>query len=179
MSCFYVNKVYDQEPDNKVISFTETNSQKWFLGFHYREGKKLYIPGDVPESPLQQKRTAEYKVQSLVMGVETGDRPYNSATLSVSTPKGDKNKERGIPLQQVQTRNMGMMQTEEVIHKNDSNPTLEYVFITNYGTRKSHIYNMNTKAKTPVELSAETTTKYFGVIHKHASDVTVTLQGTY
>lgn len=133
----------------------------------------------MPESPLRQKRTAEYKVQNLVMGVETGDRPYNSATLSVSIPRGEKNKERGIPLQQVQTRNMGMVQSDEVVHTNSGNEPLEYVFITSYSARESHIYNMNTKAKTPVELSAETTTKYFGVLHAHSSDVTITLQGTY
>ena len=113
------------------------------------------------------------------MGVETGDRPYNSATLSVSIPRGEKNKERGIPLQQVQTRNMGMVQSDEVVHTNSGNDPLEYVFITSYSARESHIYNMNTKAKTPVELSAETTTKYFGMLHAHSSDVTITLQGTY
>ena len=38
------------------------------MGEKERNGKKLFVPGDVPPSDLLQKRTASYAVQSLVMG---------------------------------------------------------------------------------------------------------------
>ena len=132
----------------------------------------------MPESPLLQKRAAEYKVQELVMGVEDSQRPYNSASLSVSVPNKEMNQKRAIPVEKVQIRKMNAVRSDESVAETTSDKDLDFVFITNFEERKSSIYNLKTEVKTPVTVCAETVKQYFGNVAVHPSDVTMTLQGT-
>lgn len=132
----------------------------------------------MPESPLLQKRAAEYKVQELVMGVEDSQRPYNSASLSVSVPNKEMNQKRAIPVEKVQIRKMNAVRSDESVAETTSDKDLDFVFITNFEERKSSIYNLKTEVKTPVTVCAETVKQYFGNVGVHPSDVTMTLQGT-
>lgn len=132
----------------------------------------------MPESPLLQKRAAEYKVQELVMGVEDSQRPYNSDSLSVSVPNKEMNQKRAIPVEKVQIRKMDAVRSDESVAETTSDKDLELVLITNFEERKSSIYNLKTEVKTPVTVCAETVKPYFGNVGVHPSDVTMTLQGT-
>ena len=132
----------------------------------------------MPESPLLQKRAAEYKVQELVMGVEDSQRPYNSASLSVSVPNKEMNQKRAIPVEKVQIRKMDAVRSDESVAETTSDKDLEFVLITNFEERKSSLYNLKTEVKTPVTVCAETVKQYFGNVEVHPSDVTMTLQGT-
>ena len=132
----------------------------------------------MPESPLLQKRAAEYKVQELVMGVEDSQRPYNSASLSASVPNKEMNQKRAIPVEKVQIRKMDAVRSDESVAETTSDKDLEFVLITNFEERKSSIYNLKTEVKTPVTVCAETVKQYFGNVGVHPSDVTMTLQGT-
>ena len=62
------------------------------MGEKERNGKKLFVPGDVPPSDLLQKRTASYAVPSLVMGARKDGKAYNSARYSVSFPHAEQNR---------------------------------------------------------------------------------------
>ena len=112
------------------------------------------------------------------MGVGDSQRPYNSASLSVSVPNREMNQKRAIPVEKVQVRKMDAVRSNESITEATNEKDLEFVFVTNYEERKSSIYNLKTEVKTPVTLCAETVKQYFGNVGIHPSDVTMTLQGT-
>lgn len=136
---------------------------------------KLFIPGDVPYSTEHQKRTAEYKVQSLTMGVPNGGKTYNAAFLSVPVPKKDDNLHRGIPLDKISHRKVEGVETDfNPFSSRDIQQSV--VFITNYTTRNLYSYNLSTKKI--VQISSLPIDQMRG-LYQHPRDVTLTLQGTY
>lgn len=87
------------------------------MGEKERDGKKLFVPGDVVESDQLQKRTASYAIQSLVMGVRSDGKAYNSARYNVEVPKPADNMRRGLSLTAISKRSMeeGSHRTSRII----------------------------------------------------------------
>lgn len=143
----------------------------------------MFVPGDVPSSPSLQKRTAEYKVQSLTMGVPADGKAYNPATLAVGVPNKEANAKRAIPVEKTVTRKMES--TEEVPVESTSTVTntqseLQFIYITDRSKNITSVYNVQTKQSEIISaVSSSTTEKYFGNLSAFKSDVTLTLQGTY
>lgn len=141
----------------------------------------MFIPGDVPDSPLPQKRTAEYKVQKLVMDVPENGKVYNAASLVVTLPRKEANEKRAIPVAKKEIPIVSKIQTDErEVSVEESSPDrLTYVYITE-PNNTYFIYNIHTQQKKPIEeISTETTRQYFGQLSKYKSDITITLQGKY
>lgn len=154
------------------------------MGSKIRDGIRLFIPGDVPQSNARQKRTAEYKVQKLTMGVGDGNRPYNSAFLAVNVPKKEDNHKRGIPVEKMEERKMKATETffqskvtSEESHTETSG--LKYIYITDRVNNRTSIYNIqNGESQDIPAISTSTTLQYFGKQSEYDSDITLTLQGT-
>lgn len=142
----------------------------------------MFIPGDVPSSPSLQKRTAEYKVQTLTMGVPADGKAYNPATLAVSIPNKETNAKRAIPVEKTMTRKMKSTEEAPIESTNtvkDSQSELQYIYITDRSKNVTSVYNVQTKQSEVISgVSSSTTQKYFGNLSTFKSDVTLTLQGT-
>ena len=69
------------------------------------------------ESGQLQKRTASYAIQSLVMGVRSDGKAYNSARYNVEVPKPADNMRRGLSLTAIAKRSMeeGSHSTSRII----------------------------------------------------------------
>ena len=98
------------------------------MGEKERNGKKLFVPGDVPPSDLLQKRTASYAVQSLVMGARKDGKAYNSARYSVSFPHAEQNKKRGIPVSEIRKRHTMDVETTNAPSARPKEMTQYYVY---------------------------------------------------
>ena len=134
-----------------------------------RDGVKLFIPGDVPNTDVLQKRTSSYAIQSLVLEVPENGKIYNSASLSVRVPSKEDNAKRAISIEKKETRKMESL--------NEGN--LEYVYITDTTKNSTVLYNINNKETITIpKITSETTMLYFGNLNKFDSDITITLQGT-
>ena len=134
-----------------------------------RDGVKLFIPGDVPNTNVLQKRTSSYAIQSLVLEVPENGKIYNSASLSVRVPSKEDNTKRAISIEKKETRKMESL--------NEGN--LEYVYITDTTKNSTVLYNINKKETITIpKITSETTMLYFGNLNKFDSDITITLQGT-
>ena len=155
------------------------------MGLKVRNGIRLFIPGDVPESDIKQKRTAEYKVQKLTMGVPDGSRAYNAASLGVSVPSKEANHKRGIPVEKMENRKMKAKETffQSKINSEEKpaeSTGLKYIYITDLVKNHTSIYSLETKESQEISsISTATTLQYFGKQSEYDSDITLTLQGTY
>ena len=141
----------------------------------------MFVPGDVVDSPLLQKRTASYAVQSLVMGVPAGGKVYNGARYSVDIPKKEDNKNRGIPVDSISTRKM---EQREVTESFDSQGVgcdpMHLLYMVDFQRNSTEIVDLNSGdvIATVDAISSETTSHYFGTLSAHQFDVTLTLQTT-
>lgn len=150
------------------------------MGAQQRDGVDLFIPGDVPESSLRQKRTAEYKVQKLTMGVPDDGKAYNPANLGVGVPNKEANARRAIPLEKMETRKMEATSTVVSEEREFVEGELASIYVTDCTKNTTSVYNIKTGQSTIIpKVSSETTITYFGNLNRFKSDVTLTLQGTY
>ena len=155
------------------------------MGLKVRDGIRLFIPGDVPESDIKQKRTSEYKVQKLTMGVVEGSRAYNAASLGVSVPSKEANHKRGIPVEKMENRKMKAKETffQSKINSEEKpagSTGLKSIYITDLVKNHTSIYSLETKESQEISsISTATTLQYFGKQSEYDSDITLTLQGTY
>ena len=155
------------------------------MGLKVRDGIRLFIPGDVPESDIKQKRTAEYKVQKLTMGVPDGSRAYNAASLGVSVPSKEANHKRGIPVEKMENRKMAgkEMHFQSKVNSEErqaESTNLKYIYITDLVKNHTSIYSLeNGESQEISSISTSTTLQYFGKQSEYDSDITLTLQGTY
>lgn len=148
------------------------------MGEKERDGKKLFVPGDVPPSDQLQKRTASYAVQSLVMGARKDGKAYNSARYSVPFPHAEQNKKRGIPVSEIRKRHAVDTEPTTVAAIRTEEMTLYYVY--NLQESTVSLFNMNTEEMIPLSepVSTETTIKHFGKMSQLPFDITLTLQTT-
>jgi singapore isolate B (sub-type 7) whole genome shotgun sequence assembly, scaffold_15 len=148
------------------------------MGEKERNGKKLFVPGDVPPSDLLQKRTASYAVQSLVMGARKDGKAYNSARYSVSFPHAEQNKKRGIPVSEIRKRHTMDVETTNAPSARPKEMTQYYVYDLQESTIS--LFDMIMEDMSPLSepVSTETTIKYFGQMSQSTYDITLTLQTT-
>ena len=173
------------------------------------------------DSSQYQKRTASYAIQSLVMGVRSDSKAYNSARYNVEVPKAADNVRRGIPLSKIPNRNMDdrsttlsqnspssieiqksvkqsiSSTTSDVLKMEKSSISTETVekqssessqLLTRYyhldlDTDTMYVKNLYSDevinlTEKGIEINAQTTKDYFGVLSTLEYDVTLTLQTT-
>ena len=147
------------------------------MGEKERDGRKLFVPGDVPPSDQLQKRTASYTVQSLVMGARKDGKAYNSARYSVPFPHAEQNKKRGIPMSEIRKRHAVDVEAS-VLSVRSEKMTLYYVY--NLQESTVSLFDMAMEELIPLSepVSTETTIKHFGRMSQTPFDITLTLQTT-